>query len=168
MATDHGVAGALAPDALDPDWISTADVLHVSGYSLLRTPAAEAVIAAAGRAPRVTLDLASAHDIDRFGRERFTQLARALDPELVFANEAERAMVPDLEVSWVIKLGAGGASFPEGHFAAESDGVVDATGAGDALAAGYLVGGPRLAMAAAARCVAGIGAMPPGPLENPL
>jgi len=60
----------------------------------------------------------------------------------------------------VIKLGADGAIFPEGRFTAESAAVVDATGAGDALAAGYLVGGPELAMAAAARCVARIGALP--------
>ena len=32
--------------------------------------------------------------------------------------------------------------------------VVDTTGAGDALAAGFLVGGPELALEAAARCVA--------------
>jgi sugar/nucleoside kinase (ribokinase family) len=38
--------------------------------------------------------------------------------------------------------------------------VVDATGAGDALAAGFLVGGPELALDAAARCVAQPGAMP--------
>ena len=38
--------------------------------------------------------------------------------------------------------------------------VVDTTGAGDALAAGYLVGGPQLAAEAAARCVAQLGAMP--------
>jgi sugar/nucleoside kinase (ribokinase family) len=38
--------------------------------------------------------------------------------------------------------------------------VVDTTGAGDALAAGYLVGGPELAAQAAARCVAQLGAMP--------
>jgi sugar/nucleoside kinase (ribokinase family) len=38
--------------------------------------------------------------------------------------------------------------------------VVDATGAGDALAAGFLVGGPELGLEAAARCVAQVGAMP--------
>ena len=38
--------------------------------------------------------------------------------------------------------------------------VVDTTGAGDALAAGFLVGGPELALEAAARCVAKLGAMP--------
>jgi sugar/nucleoside kinase (ribokinase family) len=41
--------------------------------------------------------------------------------------------------------------------------VVDVTGAGDSLAAGYLVGGVDLAMRAAARCVAHVGAQPPRP-----
>ena len=38
--------------------------------------------------------------------------------------------------------------------------VVDSTGAGDALAAGFLVGGIELGLDAAARCVAKLGAMP--------
>jgi sugar/nucleoside kinase (ribokinase family) len=38
--------------------------------------------------------------------------------------------------------------------------VVDSTGAGDALAAGWIVGGPDLALEAAARCVQLQGAMP--------
>jgi sugar/nucleoside kinase (ribokinase family) len=38
--------------------------------------------------------------------------------------------------------------------------VVDTTGAGDALAAGYLVGGAELGLEAAARCCAQPGAMP--------
>jgi len=37
---------------------------------------------------------------------------------------------------------------------------VDSTGAGDALAAGWIVGGPDLALEAAARCVQHLGAMP--------
>jgi sugar/nucleoside kinase (ribokinase family) len=37
---------------------------------------------------------------------------------------------------------------------------VDTTGAGDAFAAGYLLGGPQLALEAAARCVGRMGAMP--------
>jgi len=36
----------------------------------------------------------------------------------------------------------------------------DSTGAGDAFAAGYLVGGVALGLAAAARAVAKMGAMP--------
>ena len=38
--------------------------------------------------------------------------------------------------------------------------VVDTTGAGDALAAGFLVGGIELWLEAAARCVAQMGAVP--------
>jgi sugar/nucleoside kinase (ribokinase family) len=38
--------------------------------------------------------------------------------------------------------------------------AVDSTGAGDAFAAGFLLGGPDLALDAAARCVAKMGAMP--------
>jgi sugar/nucleoside kinase (ribokinase family) len=161
MVTDHGVAGRLNASGIDPSWLETVDVLHVSGYCLLREPAAAAAIAAARMAPRVTLDLASAHDIELFGAQRFTSLIRDLAPELVFANEAERAAVPGLETNWVIKLGARGAIFPEGSLDALPVEAVDTTGAGDALAAGYLVGGPPLAMIAAAQCVECVGAMPP-------
>ncbi len=40
------------------------------------------------------------------------------------------------------------------------DHVVDSTGAGDALAAGFIVGGPERALDAAARCVTRLGSMP--------
>ena len=160
MASDRGVAPLLRPADLDPAWVSSADVLHVSGYCLLRDPMAEAAIEAARHARRVTVDLASAHDIEMLGVGTFTERLRALGPDLVFANEAEAAVVPDFDASWVIKLGARGARFPEGEYAARPTLVVDATGAGDALAAGYLIGGPELAIEAAARCIAHAGAMP--------
>ena len=41
--------------------------------------------------------------------------------------------------------------------------VVVAEEVREALAAGYLVGGPDLALETAARCVAQLGAMPPAP-----
>lgn len=160
MVTDHGIAGRLDTSGLDPSWLRSVDVLHVSGYCLLRDSAAMTAITAARLASRVTLDLASAHDIELYGAQRFTSLVHELKPDLVFANEAERAVMPELETSWVIKLGAGGAIFPEGRLDALSVTAVDATGAGDALAAGYLVGGPSLAMIAAAQCVGCVGAMP--------
>ena len=161
MVSDPGVTARLTAADLDEAWVRSADVLHVSGYCLLRDSVAEAAIAAGRLARRVTLDLASANDIELFGAERFLELVRQLDPDLVFANEAERAVMPDLDTDWVIKLGARGAIFPEGRFDSAPVTVVDTTGAGDALAAGYLVGGPLLAIAAAARCVERIGAMPP-------
>ena len=48
----------------------------------------------------------------------------------------------------------------ETHHAAVSADAVDPTGAGDALATGFLVEGVETTLAAAARCVARSGAMP--------
>jgi len=162
MASDRGVASLLAPEEIDPGWIEPCDVLHVSGYCLLGEPMAEAAVAAARLASRVTVDLASAHDIEVVGAARFAARLHALNPALAFATEAERAAVPGFDTTWVIKHGPRGASFPEGfHPAPGAASAVDATGAGDALAAGYLVGGPACAIESAARCVAVVGAMPP-------
>jgi ribokinase len=161
MASDRGVASMLKPAELDPAWVRSCDVLHVSGYCLLREPMAGAAIEAAGLAPRVSVDLASAHDIEIAGAQRFAARLRELGPDIAFATEAERAAVPAFDANWVIKLGPRGASFPEGVYPAPPVEAVDTTGAGDALAAGYLVGGPELAIEAAAGCVRVIGAMPP-------
>jgi sugar/nucleoside kinase (ribokinase family) len=123
-------------------------------------PMAEAAIYAARHARRVTVDLASAHDIQLLGAATFTSRLEALEPDLAFATEAERAAVPGFDTSWVIKHGARGATFPEGFYPAPVVTAIDSTGAGDALAAGYLVGGPELAIAAAMHCVGAVGAMP--------
>lgn len=161
MASDRGVAATLEPDELDPAWLRSCDVLHVSGYCLLRESMAQAAIEAARLVPRVTVDLASVHDIERVGARPFTARLNELGADLAFATEPERAAVPGFDAAWVIKLGARGARFPEGAYPALPAAVLDTTGAGDALAAGYLVGGPELAVQAAARCVALVGAMPP-------
>jgi sugar/nucleoside kinase (ribokinase family) len=161
MASDRGVASQLDAAELDPSWVRSCDVLHVSGYCLFRESMARATIEAARHAPRVTVDLASAKDIEIVGARRFVARLEQLAPELVFATEAERAAVPGFDATWVIKLGARGARFPEGLYPAPPVVAVDTTGAGDALAAGYLVGGPERAIEAASRSVGLIGAMPP-------
>ena len=160
MASDRGVASLFEPAELNPAWVQSCDVLHVSGYCLLREPMAQAAIDAARLAPRVTVDLASTHDIEIVGARLFTARLEALAPDIAFATEAERAAVPDFDATWVVKLGARGARFPEGLYPAADVVAVDTTGAGDALAAGYLVGGPDRAIEAAARCVGLVGAMP--------
>ena len=48
----------------------------------------------------------------------------------------------------------------ETAYPAEPAEVVDTTGAGDALAAGFLLGGIEVGLQAAARCVARMGAFP--------
>jgi ribokinase len=66
-----------------------------------------------------------------------------------------------VDAFWIVKHGAGGCSFGDDERGALAvPDVLDATGAGDALAAGWIVGGPDLALEAAARCVQQAGAMP--------
>jgi sugar/nucleoside kinase (ribokinase family) len=60
----------------------------------------------------------------------------------------------------IVKLGAEGVRVAGKHFPAVPTVPVDSTGAGDAFAAGYLLGGIELGLAAAARAVAKMGAMP--------
>ena len=85
---------------------------------------------------------------------------------MILANEPEWEIVGaayGLASTAVVKRGARGARvLGEGgrELPAVADGAVDTTGAGDALAAGFIVGGPELAADAAARCVAQVGAMP--------
>ena len=64
----------------------------------------------------------------------------------------------------VLKHGARGATFVIDGVSDDrqtvAGPVVDVTGAGDAVTAGFLVGGADLAMDAAARCVGVVGAQP--------
>ena len=80
----------------------------------------------------------------------------------MFGNEAEAALLGGLldDGRLIVKLGADGVRVAGRHFPAVPTVPVDSTGAGDAFAAGYLVGGVELGLAAAARAVAKMGAMP--------
>jgi sugar/nucleoside kinase (ribokinase family) len=136
-------------DPIEPEWLAGADVVHVSGYAL--TDASAAI-----RAPRVSLDLSAVSLVD----DAFLARARRLRPGLVFATEEERQAFGELETTWVVKRGALGIEVDGRAYPARPAEVVDTTGAGDALAAGFLVGGPELGLEAAARCVASVGSMP--------
>jgi sugar/nucleoside kinase (ribokinase family) len=159
LASDRGSATELAGSELVADWFEC-DVLHVSGYTLLTEPAASAALRAAAMARRagatVSLDLSAWTLID----DAFRARAIGLQPQVVFATEAERDAFGDVEACWVVKRGADGVVVDGREYAVSPADVVDPTGAGDAFAAGFLVGGVELGLAAAARCVAKLGAMP--------
>jgi ribokinase len=159
MASDRGSAPDLSAASLDPSWFDC-DVLHLSGYSLLREPIATASIEAArlarGYGAQVSVDISTWTLVD----DAFRARVRAIAPELVFATENEQAAVGRLDTRWVLKRGARGLSVDGIEHPALATELVDATGAGDALAAGFLVGGPDLGLQAAARCCAQMGAMP--------
>jgi sugar/nucleoside kinase (ribokinase family) len=161
MLTDRGVSTDLRPDELEPDSIAGCDWLHVSGYSLVRPPLADAAAAAASVAPRVSLHVASVAAVREVGLRRFRDRAAGLGAEVVFATEEEAELVGGLGAeTLVVKRGAAGCTVAGRDHPARSATVVDSTGAGDAFAAGFLVGGAELGLDAAARCVARLGAMP--------
>jgi sugar/nucleoside kinase (ribokinase family) len=159
MASDRGSATELEPDELEPGWFDC-DVLHISGYTLLTEPAASAAERAAVLARKagasISLDLSAWSLVD----ERFRGRVRRLGPDTVFATEREAAAFGELDSAWVIKRGALGVRVGGVDHPALPAEVVDPTGAGDALAAGYLVGGVTLGLEAAAQCCAKLGAMP--------
>jgi ribokinase len=165
MLSDRGVAPGLTAEELDVRWFGGCEWLHLSGYSLLRRPIEEAAAKAAGavqaQGGRVSVDLASASGITAYGPERLLNRLGLLQPALVFANEGELAAIGGKTPgTLVLKRGADGFVVDGQAYEALGTEVIDTTGAGDALAAGYLVGGPELAAEAAARCVAQLGAMP--------
>jgi sugar/nucleoside kinase (ribokinase family) len=159
MASDRGAAPELRPEELEPDWFRC-DALHLSGYSLHREPMASAALHAATLAraggASVSIDLAAWTAIDDAFRARLGKLA----PDVVFANEREREVLGEFDATWIVKHGADGIVVGGESFPAVSTEVVDPTGAGDALAGGYLVGGAMLGLEAAARCCAKLGTMP--------
>jgi sugar/nucleoside kinase (ribokinase family) len=163
MASDRGSAPDLRADDLEDEWFEC-DVLHLSGYSLMREPIAGAATHAArvarGRGATVSVDLSSWTHIERFGDTLRAALAE-IRPDTVFGNVREwQALGPFNAATSVVKRGRDGISVNGVVHDAHPAEVVDTTGAGDALAAGFLVGGAQLALATAARCVAQVGAMP--------
>jgi sugar/nucleoside kinase (ribokinase family) len=171
MATDRGVSTELRADELDPGWLDGCSWLAVSGYALLAEPIAEAALAAVrtarARGARVSVDLSSWSAIRAYGADRFRANLDAAAPDVVFANEPEWEMAGGayaVAATAIVKRGSRGvevrtADGVEEHppLAAE---VVDTTGAGDALAAGFLVGGIELGLDAAAQAIEHLGAVP--------
>lgn len=182
MLPDRGANDALPAAAVD---VEGAAWVHVSGYALLHEgsrPAGVAALAAARAAGiPASVDAASSGPLRDLGTEAALALVAGVD--VLFANADEVAALGGLDAvtphvgAVVLKEGAAGATWTDGRArvavpAAPAD-VVDTTGAGDALAAGYLVAvvrdgaPPAAALAAgtvlAARAVAHLGARPTPP-----
>lgn len=167
MASDRAAGAELRPEEVEEAWLAGCDHLFVSGYALMREPARSAALRVGELARRegaaISVDLASWSAIRDVGADRFRELVAVLAPDIVFANEDEDRIIggPLSDVRWILKRGSRGCSFDgDEREALPVERVVDSTGAGDALAAGYVIGGPDLALEAAARCVTQLGSLP--------
>jgi sugar/nucleoside kinase (ribokinase family) len=134
-------------------------------YSLARPPLRDTALRAIRLADQVSLDLSGTVALEQAGLNLVRDLIEDHPLTVVFGNEAEIEMLGSVPAgAIVVKRGARGilvrTHSETRELPALEANVVDTTGAGDALAAGFLVGGPELGLRAAARCVSRLGAMP--------
>jgi sugar/nucleoside kinase (ribokinase family) len=161
MLTDRGVCPLLAAAELDDAWFAGCDRLHLPLYSLVDAPIRGAALAAARRVPRVSVDLSSVSALREIGAAEVRRLLALLRPEVILGNEPEAALaLPAAAATVIVKLGAGGVRINGLRHPARPARPADSTGAGDAFAAGFLLGGVDLGLDAAARAVSQLGAMP--------
>jgi ribokinase len=164
MLTDRGVSPLLSAADLRPEWFAGCDRLHLPVYSLVDAPIRAAALEAARRVPRVSVDLSSVSALREIGPAEVGRLLGLLRPDVIFGNAAEAQLAglaaARTSATLVVKHGAGGVEVNGRHWPARPAQPRDSTGAGDAFAAGYLLGGVDLGLEAAARAVATMGAMP--------
>jgi sugar/nucleoside kinase (ribokinase family) len=189
MNTFLGAAQNLTPADIDEALIASAGIIYLEGYLWDPPQAKEAFRKAAtiahGAGRKVALTLSDAFCVGRY-RDEFLHLMRSGAVDLIFANENELkslyethfdagvaalrqdvklAVVTRSEKGCVVVSDAGAEAVP----AAPILKLVDATGAGDLFAAGFLVGltrgkdhrtSARLGALAAAEVIQHLGARP--------
>ena len=159
FVTDRAAALTLRPDDLPEMLWDGCDALHIPAYSLFEGMLAVTTVGAVHRArsagATISVDLSSVSLLRAYGLERFAVLLADLQPDLLFANldeaqalfavgtsDAAAAAMRAVARVAVVKRGAAGAlvATDEGEWcAAAPAAAVDSTGAGDALAAAFLV-----------------------------
>jgi sugar/nucleoside kinase (ribokinase family) len=151
MFPDRAAAGELS--RVPAEWLESLAALHVTSYSFANEPASGATLEliAAGHAAgvAVSLDASSTGLLEDMGIARYVEVVRAVRPVVFFANAAEAEMLdldqpPFATMLTIVKNGSGPTIVraPDGERTAVPvtvvDHVRDATGAGDAFAAGFL------------------------------
>ncbi len=195
MNTFLGAAQDLHPNDIDPDTIAATEIIYLEGYLWDPPRAKEAFLKAAtiahGVGRLVALTLSDAFCVDRY-RAEFLGLIRDHTVDIVFANEHElhslyetsdfdtavNALRADARLAVVTRSEKGclvvTREQTDAVRATPIERIVDATGAGDLFAAGFLVGLSRgadhraaaqLGALAAAEVIQHIGARPQASLQ---
>jgi sugar/nucleoside kinase (ribokinase family) len=196
MNTYLGAAQDLHPNDVDSDVVEDAAITYLEGYLWDPPHAKEAFRKAAslahGAGRKVALTLSDAFCVGRY-RDEFLNLMRTGAVDLIFANESElkslyetadfdaavAALRGDVTLAVVTRSEKGcvvvSRDSNEAVSAAPIDKLVDATGAGDLFAAGFLVGlargkdhrtAARLGALAAAEVIQHLGARPETSLKD--
>jgi sugar/nucleoside kinase (ribokinase family) len=196
MNTYLGAAQDLHPNDIDPDAVAAAQIVYLEGYLWDPPHAKEAFVKAAkiahGAERDVALTLSDAFCVDRY-RAEFLDLIRSGTVDLVFANERElhslyetadfdtalNALRNDARLAVVTRSEKGCLVVTREETdvvpANRVERVVDATGAGDLFAAGFLVGlsrgvdyrtAARLGALSAAEVIQHLGARPETSLKD--
>ena len=196
MNTFLGAAQDLHPDDIDPEAIGAAEIVYLEGYLWDPPHAKEAFRKAARMAHEagrdVALTLSDAFCVERY-RAEFLDLIRTRTVDLIFANERELrslyetadfdtavgALRSDARAAVVTRSEKGclivTREETQAIAACPVERVVDATGAGDLFAAGFLVGmargadyrtAGRLGALAAAEVIGHLGARPETSLRD--
>lgn len=147
MATQRGASAGLRPSDLRKPWFRGVNLIHVPAYSLFTEPLAASAQLAIDLVRQtgglLSIDLSSVAGLNDYGASRFAGDLARLKPDVLFGTAAESetlgvrmdtvAKVP------VLKLGADGCRVGGRHIPAPPVQEVDASGAGDALAAAFCV-----------------------------
>jgi adenosine kinase len=196
MNTYLGAAQDLHPNDVDPDVVAASAITYLEGYLWDPPQAKEAFRKAAKIAHdarrKVALTLSDAFCVGRY-RDEFLNLMRTGAVDLIFANESElkslyetadfdsavKALRNDVKLAVVTRSEKGcvvvSRESNEAVHAAPIEKLVDATGAGDLFAAGFLVGLARnqdhrtsaqLGALAAAEVIQHLGARPETSLKD--
>lgn len=160
FVTDRAAALSLQPHEVPATLWDGLDMLHIPAYSLfegaLAETATEAAFQARERGVTLSIDLSSVSLLRAYGPARFAALLSDLRPTVLFANleearpvfaaatadAAAEAMRAVARIA-IVKCGARGilVASDAGRLVASAPAhAVDSTGAGDALAAAFLVG----------------------------
>lgn len=151
MFPDRGAAAELRD--IPPEWLDGLGKLHATSYSFAAEPAATATcdLIAVARAAGigVSLDASSTGLLEDLGVASYIEVVQAVRPTIFFANASEAALLnlsgpPFSTMLTIVKDGSNPTTvrWPDGARStvpvADVSDVRDATGAGDAFAAGFL------------------------------